>query len=131
MTWLVMMRALCVGRRRSCGLSPVWFSTKYVGRGELADVVVERADAREQRVGADRAAGVLGEVADGVRVLVRARRAQRELAEHGQVGVRQFKQLHVGQDAEERLVDGQQPGREDGRQQAAREPARRRRAGSR
>jgi hypothetical protein len=93
------------------------------GRGQLADVVVERADAREQAVRADGARGVLGQPADGVRVLVRPRRAQRQLAEHRQVRVRQLQQPHVGQNPEQRLADGEEPGRENRRQQPAAEPA--------
>ena len=93
------------------------------GRGQLADVVVEGADAREQGVGADGAASLFGELADGVRVLVRAGRAQGQLAEDGQVGVREFEQANVRQDAEERFVDGEQAAREDGRQESSGERA--------
>jgi hypothetical protein len=68
-------------------LSPCWFSTKILRRGELSDVVIESADAREQRVGADRATRIFRKLAHRVRMLIGARRAQCELAQHRQVGV--------------------------------------------
>jgi hypothetical protein len=74
---------------------------EVLGRSKLADVVIQRADTREQRVCADRATRVLRELADSVRVLVRSRRAQRELAQHRQIGVRELEQFDVGQDSEE------------------------------
>ena len=45
---------------------------------ELADVVVVGRDARQQRVGADRLGGALGQVADHERVVVRAGRLHQQ-----------------------------------------------------
>src|SRR4029079_8266818 len=54
-------------------------------RSEFADVVIKSADAREQWIRTDCATCVFGKLADGMRMLVRAGRAHRELPEHRQI----------------------------------------------
>jgi hypothetical protein len=61
-------------------------------------------------------------LSDGVRVLIRSRRAQRELAQHGQIGVGKLEQFDVGEDTEQRLVDRQTTGGKHRGQQAAAMP---------
>src|SRR5688572_14029057 len=77
---------------------------KMFGRGRFAYIVIKRADASKQVVRADGSAGFLRKLADGVRMLVCSRRPERELAENGQVRVRQFKQLYIGQNSEQRFA---------------------------
>ena len=60
---------------------------KMFGRGGFSDVVIKRADSRQQSVCADNAARFFRKLPDGVRMLIRPRRAQSELSEHGQIGV--------------------------------------------
>jgi hypothetical protein len=55
---------------------------EHIRRGDFAYVVIKRADADEQSVGSDGACRVFRELSDGVRMLIRARRAKRKLAEH-------------------------------------------------
>ena len=83
----MMILALCVGLRRSCGFLASLILDKMLGRRRFADVVIERTDARQEAVAADNAAGFFGKLADGVRMLVRPRRPHRELAENRQIGV--------------------------------------------
>ncbi len=52
-----------------------------LGMVDLADVVVDRRDAAEDRVGADRARALLGERTDDQRMVVRTGRFDRELLE--------------------------------------------------
>ena len=82
----------------------------------LADVVVVRADASEQRVRADRPTGCLGEIRhrDGVRV--GARRLETQTLQQRTIQVRPFQQRQVGLDAGERLDHRQQ---QDGEKHAA------------
>src|SRR5688572_10833690 len=72
---------------------------EVLGLLQLADVVIERTDPREQPVRADRIGGALGEVRDGDRVRVRARRFEREAAQQRPVEVGPFEQREVRVDA--------------------------------
>ena len=67
---------------------------------ELADVVVVRRDAGEQRIGADRLGRALREVADHQRVVVRAGRLDEEPAQQRLRRVRQLEQLEHREDPE-------------------------------
>ncbi len=58
---------------------------KMFGRGGFSDVVIKCADACQQTVCADDAAGIFRQLSDGVRMLIRAGGAKRELSERGQI----------------------------------------------
>ena len=73
--------------------------------GQLADVVVVGRDAGQERIGADRLGGALGEVADHQRVVVRARRLEQQPAQQRLRRVGQLEQLERGGDAEEVAED--------------------------
>ena len=73
---------------------------KVIRRGHLANVVVERADAGEQRIGADRARRIFRQLADGVGMLVRARRPHGKFAQDWNVGVRELEKSDVRENAE-------------------------------
>ena len=68
--------------------------------GQLADVVVVGGDAGEQRVGADRLGGPLGQVGDHDRVVVGAGRLDQQAAQQRLRRVRQLEQLEHRQDPE-------------------------------
>ena len=86
---------------------------------ELADVVVVRGDAGQQRVGSDRLGRPLGEVADHERVVVGPRRLDEEPAQQRLRGVGQLEQLEHGQDAEQVAEHGERADRHDRRPPAA------------
>ena len=67
----------------------------------LADVVVVGRDAGQQRVGADRLGGPLGEVADHDAVVVRPRRLQQQPAKQPVRRVGELQQLEDGHDPEQ------------------------------
>ena len=74
---------------------------------ELADVVVVGGDAGEERVGADRFRGTLGEIADHQRVVVGPGRLGQEPPQERLRRVGQLEQLEHGQDAEEVAEHGE------------------------
>jgi len=63
---------------------------KKVGAHDLADVVIVGADARQERIGADRLGGALGHVADDDGVVISAGRLDEKLAKQRVRGARQF-----------------------------------------
>ena len=82
---------------------------------ELADVVVVGRDAGQQRVGADRLGGALGEVADHQRVVVRPGRLDEQPAQQRLRRVGQLQQLEHGQDPEHRAEHRERADRGDRR----------------
>ena len=109
----------CSGSSSSWMFSPPdWFSMNADRVRELADVVVVRRDARDQRVGPDRLRGALGEVADHQRVVVRAGRLDQQPAEQRLRRVRQLEQLEHGQQPEHVPEHGERSDR--GHRRAAR-----------
>ena len=66
---------------------------------DLADVVVVGADASEQRVGADGPTGRLGEIRDGDRMCVRARRLETEPLHQRTIQIGPFEQGQIRLDA--------------------------------
>ena len=72
---------------------------------QLADVVVVRRHAGDERVGADRLGGPLREVADHQRVVVRPRRLDEEPAQERLRRVGQLEELEDGQDPEQVAED--------------------------
>ena len=91
----------------------------------LADVVVVAGDLREQRVGADRLGGLLGQVPDHHAVVVGAGRAQLELAQQRLLAVGELEQLHVGRVREQPTRPAarrRRPARRTARPRAARAP---------
>ena len=80
---------------------------------ELADIVVIGGDAGDQRVGADRLGGALGEVADHQRVVVGPGRLDEQPAKQRLRRVRQLQQLEDGQDPEHRPEDRERTDRRD------------------
>jgi hypothetical protein len=76
---------------------------------DLADVVVERRDAAEQRVRTDRTARALDERGDHDRVVVGAERLLLELAQQRMVAVREVEQRRDGREPEQRLERRQRP----------------------
>ena len=91
-------------------------------RCEFADVVIKRADTREQGIGADGATRVLSELSDGVRVLIRSRRAQCELATGRSAFDNSSSLTSVRIPKNDSLI-GKPTGGEDRRQQSARNAA--------
>ncbi len=85
---------------------------EVLGLEHLPDVVVERPDARPERVRADGVGRGLGQVGHLERVVERARRLHRELLEQRPVGVRELQQRHVGRHAEHPLHPPQDRRRE-------------------
>ena len=83
--------------------------------GQLADVVVVGRDAGDQRIGADRLGGPLGEVADHERVVVRARRLDQQPAQEWLRRVGQLEQLEDRQDPEQVADHREAADRGDGR----------------
>ena len=55
---------------------------KMIGRGDLANIVIKRTDARQQGIGANRAASVFGKLSNGVRMLICSRGPQGKLAQY-------------------------------------------------
>ena len=76
-------------------------------------------DARQQRIGADRLGGALGEVADHQRVVVRARRLQQQPPQQRLRRVGQLEQLERGGDAEDVAQQREGADRRHGRPPAA------------
>jgi len=60
---------------------------EVLGRREFADIVIEGADTGEKWIRSDRSTRILSKLAHCMRVLVRSRRAHRELPEHRKIGV--------------------------------------------
>ena len=78
------------------------------GVGGLADVVEERAGAREERVGADRVARVLGELGDDEGMVVGARGLELHPPQERVVEVGELEERDVRRALEERLEDRQE-----------------------
>ena len=85
---------------------------------QLADVVVVRRDAGDQRVGADRLGGPLGQVGDHDRVVVRARRLHQQPAQQWLRRVGQLEELERGQDPEHVAEHGERADGHDRRTRA-------------
>ena len=84
-------------RRGRCS-PPAWFSMNAQRVRQLADVVVVGGDARQQRVGADRLGGPLGQVADHQRVVVGpgvSRRSRRSSGCDGLASSRSWKTVRM------------------------------------
>ena len=85
---------------------------EVVGLVDLADVVVVRRHAAEQRVRPDRLGRRFGERRDLQAVVVSARRFDREAPQQRLARIRQFQQRHARRDAE-RLFDERQDAQHD------------------
>ncbi len=76
---------------------------EVLGLRGFAEVVIVGADSREERVGADGARGLLGEVRHGARVLVGARGVPSELLQERLLEVREIEQALARNVTEEPL----------------------------
>ena len=83
---------------------------KVLRLGGLADIVKERADAAEQRVGADGVGGVLGQIGHDQAVVVGAGRFHLRAMQQRMVVIRQFQQGDVGGPLEEAFQHREQAG---------------------
>ncbi len=89
---------------------------EIVGPRDLADVMVVRAHAREQRIGTDGLSGTLRHIADDDRMVIGSRGLGQQLAKERVSGAGQLEQLVGGGDAKEtpseRIADKGQARRE-------------------